>query len=58
MGHINSRWIVDSGCSRHMTGDLNLLRDFRLMRGSYVNFAGDKGGQITGFGSLTNGNVI
>ncbi|KAD7116824.1 hypothetical protein E3N88_04092 [Mikania micrantha] len=49
MGHINSRWIVDSGCSRHMTGDLNLLRDFRLMKGSYVNFAGDKGGQITGF---------
>ena len=57
MSHVNNCWIVDSGCSRHMTGELSLLRDFKLVRGSYVNFAGDKGGQITGFGSLTNGKV-
>ncbi|KAD4586622.1 hypothetical protein E3N88_24223 [Mikania micrantha] len=56
-GHINSRWIVDSGCSRHMIGELGLLKDFREMKGCYVNFAGDKGGQITGSGSLTNGRV-
>ncbi|KAD5318124.1 hypothetical protein E3N88_18070 [Mikania micrantha] len=55
MGHINSRWIVDCGCSRHMTGELGLLKEFREMKGCYVNFAGDKGGQITGCGSLTNG---
>ncbi|KAD4385702.1 hypothetical protein E3N88_25871 [Mikania micrantha] len=54
MGHINNHWIVDSRCSRHMTGELNLLRDFKLVKGSYVNFAGDRG-QITGFGTLTNG---
>ncbi|KAD4180219.1 hypothetical protein E3N88_28810 [Mikania micrantha] len=57
MGHINNRWIVYIGCSRHMTGELSLLRDFKLVKGSYVNFAGDKGGQITGFDSLTNGKV-
>ena len=56
-GHINRRWIVDSGCSRHMTGEISLLKDFREMNGCYVNFAGDKGGQITGSGSLTNGKV-
>ena len=42
MGHNNSRWILDSGCSRHMTGELGLLKDFKAMKGSYVNFAGDK----------------
>ncbi|KAD6454380.1 hypothetical protein E3N88_09086 [Mikania micrantha] len=41
----------------HMTGELVLLRDFKEMKGCYVNFAGDKGGQITGCGSLTNGKV-
>ncbi|KAD5960666.1 hypothetical protein E3N88_12138 [Mikania micrantha] len=57
MGNIKNHLIVDSGCSRHITGELNLLRDFKLIKGSYVNFAGDKGGQITGLGSLTNGKV-
>ncbi|KAD4180452.1 hypothetical protein E3N88_29043 [Mikania micrantha] len=55
--HPFCRWIVDSGCSRHMTGEISLLKDFREMNGCYVNFAGDKGGQITGSGSLTNGKV-
>ncbi|KAD5318063.1 hypothetical protein E3N88_18009 [Mikania micrantha] len=55
VGQINSRWIVDSGCSQHMTGELGLLKEFRQMKGCYVNFAGDKGGQISGCGSLTNG---
>ncbi|KAD6796258.1 hypothetical protein E3N88_07154 [Mikania micrantha] len=55
--HPFCRWIVDSGCSRHMIGELGLLKDFREMKGCYVNFAGDKGGQITGSGSLTNGKV-
>ncbi|KAD2805483.1 hypothetical protein E3N88_38860 [Mikania micrantha] len=35
MGHINSRWIVDSGCSWHMTGELNLLKDFKQIKGRY-----------------------
>ncbi|KAJ0713791.1 putative RNA-directed DNA polymerase [Helianthus annuus] len=56
-GTINSHWIVDSGASRHMTGDLRLLYDVRNIRGGYVAFAGDKGGYITGEGSISNGIV-
>ena len=56
-GTINSLWIVDSGASRHMTGDYRLLFDVRSIRGGYVAFAGDKGGYITGEGMISNGIV-
>ncbi|KAD2805416.1 hypothetical protein E3N88_38793 [Mikania micrantha] len=54
---VNSNWIVDSGASRHMTGDISLLTNVNAIRGGYVAFAGDKGGFITGEGILTNGQV-
>ncbi|KAM0008735.1 hypothetical protein Hdeb2414_s0106g00796161 [Helianthus debilis subsp. tardiflorus] len=53
-GTVSSHWIVDSGASRHMTGDLRLLYDVRNIRGGYVAFAGDKGGYITGEGKISN----
>ena len=56
-GTINSHWIVDSGASRHMTGDMKLLYDVKSIRGGYVAFAGDKGGYITGEGMISNGIV-
>ncbi|KAM0034614.1 putative RNA-directed DNA polymerase [Helianthus debilis subsp. tardiflorus] len=56
-GTVSSHWIVDSGASRHMTGDLRLLYDVRNIRGGYVAFAGDKGGYITGEGKISNGIV-
>ena len=52
-----SFWIMDSGASRHMTGDLSLLVAIEYMKGGYVAFAGDKGGFITAQGRLTNGHV-
>ncbi|KAK1421788.1 hypothetical protein QVD17_24420 [Tagetes erecta] len=51
---INS-WFVDSGCSRHMTGNHALLQDFKLKNGTHVAFRGDAGGKITGEGTVTNG---
>ncbi|KAD4586293.1 hypothetical protein E3N88_23894 [Mikania micrantha] len=54
---VNSNWIVDSGASRHMTGDISLLTNVNAVRGGYVAFARDKGGFITGEGILTNGQV-
>ena len=48
---------LDSGCSRHMTSNLSLLTEIRQINGGQVNFAGDKGGCITGEGTVTNGNV-
>ncbi|GJW60331.1 hypothetical protein Tco_0109666 [Tanacetum coccineum] len=40
---------VDSGCSRHMTGNMSYLSDFKEFDGGYVTFGGGaKGGRITG----------
>ena len=50
-----SKWILDSGASRHMTGMLSLLSNVKPFNGGTYAFAGDKGGSITGQGILTNG---
>ncbi|GJT76829.1 putative reverse transcriptase domain-containing protein [Tanacetum coccineum] len=43
---------VDSGCSRHMTGNMSYLSDFKEFDGGYVTFGGGaKGGRITGKGT-------
>ncbi|GJY18260.1 hypothetical protein Tco_0389751, partial [Tanacetum coccineum] len=34
---------VDSGCSKHMTGNIAYLSDFKQFDGGYVAFGGDKG---------------
>ncbi|XP_022008169.1 uncharacterized protein LOC110907502 [Helianthus annuus] len=52
---ILSKWIMDSGASRHMTGTLALLYDVKSINGSYVGFAENQGGRIVGQGTLTNG---
>ncbi|GKB97378.1 hypothetical protein Tco_0983515 [Tanacetum coccineum] len=40
---------VDSGCSRHITGNMSYLSDFKEFDGGYVTFGGGaKGGKITG----------
>ncbi|GJZ66191.1 hypothetical protein Tco_0622887, partial [Tanacetum coccineum] len=39
---------VDSGCSRHMTGNIAYLSDFKEFDGGYVTFGGrSHGGRIT-----------
>ncbi|GJR92740.1 uncharacterized mitochondrial protein-like protein [Tanacetum coccineum] len=44
---------VDSGCSRHMTGNMSYLSDFKEFDRGYVTFRGGaKGGKITGKGTL------
>nr|GEY35658.1 putative ribonuclease H-like domain-containing protein [Tanacetum cinerariifolium] len=40
--------VIDSGCSRHMTGNMSFLFDFEELNGGYVAFRGNpKGGKIT-----------
>ncbi|KAI3732891.1 hypothetical protein L1987_64103 [Smallanthus sonchifolius] len=56
-GTISNRWYVDSGCSRHMTGNMALLQDVKPLRSGYVAFAGEKGGSITCQGVVSNGCV-
>ncbi|GKF89427.1 hypothetical protein Tco_0263390, partial [Tanacetum coccineum] len=45
---------VDSGCSRHMTGNMSYLLNFKEFDGGYVTFGG---GRITGKGTLKNGKL-
>ncbi|GJZ71951.1 putative ribonuclease H-like domain-containing protein [Tanacetum coccineum] len=49
---------VDSGCSRHMTGNMSYLSDFKELNGGYVTFGGGaNGGRITGKGTLKTGKL-
>ncbi|GJS92521.1 ribonuclease H-like domain-containing protein [Tanacetum coccineum] len=49
---LNDKGFVDSGCSRHMTGNIAHLSDFKDFDGGYVTFGGGAyGGRITGKGT-------
>ncbi|GJS16991.1 hypothetical protein Tco_0411463 [Tanacetum coccineum] len=55
---VKDQGYVDSGCSRHMTGNMSYLSDFKKFDGGYVTFGGGaKGGKITGKGTLKNGKL-
>ncbi|GJR27139.1 putative ribonuclease H-like domain-containing protein [Tanacetum coccineum] len=43
---------VDSGCSRHMTGNIAYLSDFKEFDGGYTFRGGVHGGRISGKGTL------
>ncbi|GJY31624.1 putative ribonuclease H-like domain-containing protein [Tanacetum coccineum] len=50
---LDDKGFVDSGCSRHMTGNIAYLSDFKEFDGGYVTFGGGTyGGRISGKGSL------
>ncbi|GKF10431.1 hypothetical protein Tco_0048357, partial [Tanacetum coccineum] len=49
----DDKGFVDSGCSRHMTGNIAYHLDFKEFDGGYVAFGGGAyGGRITGKGIL------
>ncbi|GJW11218.1 ribonuclease H-like domain-containing protein [Tanacetum coccineum] len=49
---------VDSGWSRHMTGNMSYLTDFKEFDRGYVTFRGGaRGGRITGKGTLKTGKL-
>ncbi|GJV72649.1 ribonuclease H-like domain-containing protein [Tanacetum coccineum] len=50
---LNDKGFVDSGCSRHMSGNIAHLSDFKDFDGGYVTFGGGaNGGRITGKGTI------
>ncbi|GJR39187.1 putative ribonuclease H-like domain-containing protein [Tanacetum coccineum] len=50
---LNGKGFVESGFSRHMTGNIAYLTDFKEFNGGYVTFGGGAyGGRITGKGTL------
>nr|GFC55271.1 ribonuclease H-like domain-containing protein [Tanacetum cinerariifolium] len=53
-----SKSVTNSGCSRHMTGNMSYLSDFEELNGGYVAFEGNpKGGKITGKGKIKTGKL-
>ncbi|XP_063937502.1 uncharacterized protein LOC135147810 [Daucus carota subsp. sativus] len=51
-------WILDSGSSRHMTGDRALLSNVIESAGPIVTFGDNSKGRTTGYGNLLAENVI
>nr|GEU51909.1 hypothetical protein [Tanacetum cinerariifolium] len=51
-------WIIDSGCSKHMTGKLKLLRNFIEKFMSTVCFGNDHFARITGYEDYVQGNLM
>nr|GEV01760.1 reverse transcriptase domain-containing protein [Tanacetum cinerariifolium] len=55
---LQDKRVIDSGCSRHITGNMSYLTDYEELDGGYVAFGGNpKGGKITGKGTIKTGNL-
>src|ERR1044072_8836587 len=48
-------WYLDSGCSRHMTGERHMFQSLELKPGGVVCFGGNQKGKIIGCGTIGNG---
>jgi hypothetical protein len=51
-------FVMDSGCSVHMTGDKTLLTEFEKKAGPNVSYGDGNTGQTLGYGNIIFGNVI
>nr|GEU97517.1 hypothetical protein [Tanacetum cinerariifolium] len=50
---LKDKGVIDSGCLRHMTGNMSYLSNFDELNGNYVAFGGNpKGGKISGKGKF------
>nr|GEV66451.1 hypothetical protein [Tanacetum cinerariifolium] len=55
---LQDKEVIDSGCSRHMTGNMSYLSDFEEINGGYVAFGRNpKGGKISGKGKIRTGKL-
>nr|GEU39439.1 ribonuclease H-like domain-containing protein [Tanacetum cinerariifolium] len=55
---LKDKGVIDSGCSRHMTGNMSYLSNFEDLNGGYVAFGGNpKGGKIIGKGKIKTGKL-
>ncbi|KAK2989895.1 hypothetical protein RJ640_019478 [Escallonia rubra] len=48
----SKKWILDSGCSRHMTGNISLFTSIDLKEGGNVTFGDNSQGRIKGKGTI------
>lgn len=54
---LEKKWYLDSGCSRHMTGDKSVFTSFKEMNGGNVTFGDDNKCRIEGIGTIGNGST-
>ncbi|GKA58885.1 putative ribonuclease H-like domain-containing protein [Tanacetum coccineum] len=55
---LQHKGVIDSGCSRHMTGNMSYLTDFEEIDGGYVTFRGNSiGGEIISKGTIKTGTL-
>ncbi|GJT55963.1 hypothetical protein Tco_0991017 [Tanacetum coccineum] len=55
---LQDKRVIDSGCSRHMIGNMSYLTDYEEIDERYVTFGGNpKGGKIRGKGTIKIGNL-
>nr|GFC55593.1 ribonuclease H-like domain-containing protein [Tanacetum cinerariifolium] len=55
---LKDKGVIDSGCSRHMTGNMSYLFDFNELNEGYVAFGGNpKGGKIIGKCNIKTGKL-
>ena len=45
-------WYMDSGCLKHMTGDINNFLSLKALQGGGVSFGDGKKGYILGVGKV------
>ncbi|GJU44181.1 ribonuclease H-like domain-containing protein [Tanacetum coccineum] len=56
---LQDKGVIDSGCSRHMTGNMSYLTDYEEIDEGYVAFGGNpKGGKITGKCTIKTENLV
>jgi hypothetical protein len=52
-GGLEDTWLIDSGCSRHMTGNKKWFSSLTpLSHKEYVTFGDDKKGKVLGIGVI------
>ncbi|GJY57069.1 hypothetical protein Tco_0456184 [Tanacetum coccineum] len=55
---LKDKEVIDSGCSRHMTGNISYLTDYEEIDGGFVAFGGNsKGGKISKKGKIRTGKL-
>ncbi|GJU03303.1 putative ribonuclease H-like domain-containing protein [Tanacetum coccineum] len=55
---LQDQGVIDSGCSRHMTGNMSYFTNYKEIDRGYVAFGGNpKGEKITGKGTIKTGNL-
>ncbi|GAV83708.1 hypothetical protein CFOL_v3_27154 [Cephalotus follicularis] len=53
-----TQWYLDSGCSKHMTGDKSVFVNYESKEGGVVTFGDNAKGKIMGFGSIGNNRTL